>query len=124
MKTESFLKRVKALAFLDKLKGSDKENFGFKTVKCPSSVKELVPFENDMMKMIKNLEFKRVHNEFQSILNNDIRAIHRSNNLFVSADKSRNIQRVNNTCYKQLMHDNVTKTYKKCNNDQSKKDSK
>ena len=124
MKTESFLKRVKALAFLDKLKGSDKENFGFKTVKCPSSVKELVPFENDMMEMIKNLEFKRVHNEFQSILNNDIREIHRSNNLFVSADKSRNIQRVNNTCYKQLMHDNVTKTHKKCNNDQSKKDSK
>ena len=125
MKTENFLKRMrwKALSFLGKLKGSDKENFSFKTVKCPSSIKELVPFEN-MMEMIKNLEFKRVHNEFQSILNNDIREIHRSNNLFVSADKSRNIQRVNNTCYKQLMHDNVTKTYKKCNNDQSKKDSK
>ena len=64
MKTENFLKRMrwKALAFLGKLKGSDKENFGFKTVKCPSSVKELVPLENDMMEMIKNLEFKRVHN--------------------------------------------------------------
>ena len=56
IKTENFLKRMrwKALAFLDKLKGSDKENFGFKTVKCPSSGKELVPFENDMMEMIKN----------------------------------------------------------------------
>ena len=91
--------------------------FGFKTVKCPSSVKELVPFENDMMEMIKNLEFKRVHNEFQSILNNDIREMHRSNSLFISADKSRNIYRMNKTCYEQLMHDNVTKTYKKCNND-------
>ena len=115
MKTENFLKRMrwKALAFLGKLKGSDKENFGFKTVKCPSSVKELVPFENDMMEMIKNLEFKRVHSEFQSILNNDIREIHRSNNLFISADKSRNIYRINKTRYEQLMHDNVTKTYKK-----------
>ena len=37
----------KALTYLGKLKGSDEENFGFKTVKCPSSVKELVPFEND-----------------------------------------------------------------------------
>ena len=65
MKTENFLKRMrwKALSFLSKLKGSDKENFSFKTVKCPSSIKELVPFEN-MMEMIKNLEFKRVHNEF------------------------------------------------------------
>ena len=60
---ENFFKRMhwKALAFLGKLKRSGKENFGFKTVKCPSSVKELVPFENDMIEMIKNLEFKRVH---------------------------------------------------------------
>ena len=60
MKMENFLKRIrwKALAFLDKLKGSDKENFGFRTVKCPSSVKELVPFENDMMEIIKKLQFK------------------------------------------------------------------
>ena len=100
-KTENFLKRIrwKALTFLGKLKGSDKENFGFKTVKCPSSVKELVLFENDMMEMIKNLEFKQVHNEFQTILNNDIREIHRSNNLFISAVKFRNICKINKTRY-------------------------
>ena len=55
MKMKNLLKRMhgKALAFPGKLKGSDKENFGFRTVKCPSSVKELVPFENDMMETIK-----------------------------------------------------------------------
>ena len=82
--------RWKALAFLGKLKGSEKDNYGFKTAKCPSSVKKLVPFENDMMDMIKNLEFKRVNNEFQSNLRNDIRQIRESNNLFVSTDRSRN----------------------------------
>ena len=53
MKTENFLKRMrsKALAFLGKLKGSDKDNYGFKSAKYPPSVKELVPFENDMMDM-------------------------------------------------------------------------
>ena len=66
-----------------------------------------------MMEMIKNLEFEQVHNEFQSILNNDIKEIHRSNNLFISADKSRNICRINKTRYEQLMHGNVTRTYKK-----------
>ena len=66
MKTENFFKKMrwKALAFLGKLKSSDKNNYGFKTVKCPFSVKELVLFENDMMDMIMNLEFKRVKMNF------------------------------------------------------------
>ena len=121
MKTEKFLKRMrwKVLAFLGKLKSSDKDNYGFKRVKCPSSVKELVPFENDMMDMIKNLEFKRVNNEFQSNLRNDIRQIRRSNNLFISADKSRNIYKVSKASYERMMHENVTKTYKKCNTNKS-----
>ena len=101
MKTENFLKRMrwKALAFLGKLKGSDKHNYGFKTATCSSSVKKLLPFENDMMDMIKNLEFKKVNNEFQSNLRNDIRQIRKSNNLFVSADKSRHIYTVRKASY-------------------------
>ena len=57
MKMEDFLKRMRwtALAFLGKLKRSGKGNYGFKTMKCPSSVKELVLFEHDMIDMIKNL---------------------------------------------------------------------
>ena len=78
--------RCKAIAFLG---SSDKNNYSFKTVKCPSSVKELVPFENEMMDMIKKLEFKRVNNEFQSNLRTDIRQIRTGNNLFTSADKSK-----------------------------------
>ena len=106
MKTENFLKRMrwKALAFFCKLKSSDKGNYGFKTVKCPSSFKELVPFENDMMDMIKNLEFKRVNNEFQLNLRNDIRQIRRRNSLFILVEKSRNIYKVSKASY-----ENVTK---------------
>ena len=101
MKTENFLKRMrwKVLAFLGKLKSSDKDNYGFKRMKCPSPVKALVSFENDMMDMIKNLEFKRVNNEFQSNLRNDIRQIRRSNKLFISAGKSRKIYKVSKASY-------------------------
>ena len=67
---------------------------------------------------------KQVRNEFQSILNNDIREIHRINNLFIYADKSRNIYRINKTRYEQLMRGNVTKTYKKFNNDKTKTNTK
>ena len=121
MKTANFLKRIrwKALAFLGKLRSSDKDSYGFKTVKCSSSVKELVSFEIDMMDMIKNLEFKRINNEFQLNLRNDIRQISRSNNLFISADKSRNICKVSKASYERVMHENVTKTYKKCNTNKS-----
>ena len=96
MKMGNFLERMhwKALAFLGKLKDSDKDNYGFKTAKSPPSVRDLVPFENDMMDIIKSLEFKRVNNEFQSNLRNDIRQICKNNNLFVLADKSRNIFKV------------------------------
>ena len=83
-------------------------------MKCLSSVKELVPFEH-MIGMIKNLEFKRVNNEFQSNLGNDIRQIRRSNNLFILAEKSRTIQEVRKASYELMMQENVTKTYKKCN---------
>ena len=100
---------------LGKLKSIGKDNYGFKTVECPSSDKELVSFENDMMDMIKDLEFKRVNDEFQSILRNDIRQIRRSNNLFISVDKSRNIYKVSKASYERTMHENVTKTCKNCN---------
>ena len=71
------------------------------------------------MDMIKNLEFKRVNNKFQSKLRNDIRQIRRSNNLFMSADKSRNIYKVSKARYERMAHENVTKAYKKCNNNKS-----
>ena len=86
--------RWKASVFLGKLKSNDKDNHGFKTAKCPSSVNELVPFINDMTDMIKNLKFKRVNNEFQSNLRNDTRQMRKINNLFITADKSRNMYRI------------------------------
>ena len=67
------------------------------------------------MDMINNLEFKRFNNEFQSNLRNDIRDIRESNKLFVSADKFRNIYKASKASYERMMHENVTKTYKKCN---------
>ena len=83
------------------------------------SVKELVPFENYMMDMMRNLEFKRVNNAFQSNLRNDIGQIRRSNNLLISEDKSRNIDQVSKASYERMMHESVTKTYKKCNTNKS-----
>ena len=35
--------------------------------------------------------------------------------IYISADKSRNIYKVSKASYERIMHENVTKTYKKCN---------
>ena len=52
-KTEHFLKRMrwKALQFDGKLPPSDKETYGFRTRKCPSTIEGLKKFEEDMWKL-------------------------------------------------------------------------
>ena len=51
-------------------------------------------FENDLLLLIKNLEFKKVHNDFRMRLRDDIQQIKASNMVFVSADKSRHITKL------------------------------
>ena len=65
--------------------------------------------------MIKNIQFRHISSTFQEQLKEDIKEIRQSNQLFVSGDKSRNIYKINEEDYEMLMHENITKTYKKIN---------
>ena len=116
-KVENFIKKMhwKALQFLEKLQSTDKETFGFHSKKCPPAVEELTNFESDLMLMIKNIQFRHISSTFQKQLKKDVKEIRQSNQFFVSADKSRNIYKMNKENYKNLMHENFTKTYKKTN---------
>ena len=49
-------------------------------------------------------------------MNEDIDNIKSCRSLLVPADKSRNIYKVEKSKYEKLMHDNITKTYKKDEN--------
>ena len=89
--------------------------YGFKTRYCPPVVDELTSFENDLMIMIKNIQFKSIKNDFQNKLKEDINEIKNSNKIFVAADKSRNICQMEKEQYNKLLHENITKTYKKTN---------
>ena len=64
--------------------------YGFKRRKCPLQHKDLMEFEDDLQNMISNVQFRRVHNDFQN-KKNDIRSIQSSKRVFVFADKTRNI---------------------------------
>ena len=49
------------------------ETYGLPSKKCPTQVKELIPFENDLLQMVKTVEFRRTGNDFQTRLKNDMR---------------------------------------------------
>ena len=76
-KVESLVKRMrwKALAFLGGWQNDESENYGFRTRKYPPVVKELAYFENDLITMMQEIEFKNNKNSFQKKLKDDINRI-------------------------------------------------
>ena len=72
-------------------------------------------FEDDVLLMIKNIEFRRVNNDFQSKLKDNIKKISSSNNVFVFADKTANMYELPKDQYDKLLQDNITFTYRKTN---------
>ena len=77
----------KALEFLGKLHSSDKIMYGFKSRNRLPIIHELEHFENKLLFMIKNIQFRKVNNSFQNQLNEDIKQIKRDSKIFVPADK-------------------------------------
>ena len=91
------------------------EKFIFKSRKCPPQIPDMIEFENDMQKMIENIEFRTTTNEFLALLKQDTNIIKNSKKLFVAADKTQNFYQVTKEEYNKILHENVTKTYKKAN---------
>ena len=62
--------------------------------------------------MIKNIEFRKITDVFQSKLHTDIKIVRQSKNIFISADKSTNICAMEKDDYNQYLRENITKTFK------------
>ena len=121
-KVEQFIKRMrwKALQFLGKLNNTVQENYGFKTKKCLPCVEELIDFEDDMMYLVKIIEFRNANNSFQAKLSSDIKRMKTNDNLLIQADKSRNIYLMSKDTYTKHLTETVTKTYKQCSRKKAK----
>ena len=76
-------------------------------------VPELKEFEDGLLKLSQDIEFKSINKPFQKQLHRDIINIKKSNKLLVAADKTTNFYKVEPTKYKKLMNQNITKDYKK-----------
>lgn len=73
----------------------------------------MAQFEDDLLLLIRSLEFKEVLSDFQIKLHDDINEIKASNKIFVSADKSRHMYKMEKDEYNKMLIDSITKTYKK-----------
>lgn len=81
-----------------------KTDVWFPTQTCPTTIANSANFEQDLYIMIKNTEFKFVSKNFQRQINDYIKTINSSDKVFVSADKSRNIYKMNNNQYTNLFY--------------------
>ena len=66
-KVEDFIKKIRWKAIFFMKCGNESEptthktelTFGLNSTKCPLQVRELVPFEEDLIKFVKNLRFRK-----------------------------------------------------------------
>ena len=63
--------------------------------------------------MIKSIQFRKVNNSFENQLNEDIKQIKRDSKIFLPTNKACNIHKMHREIYEKLLHENITKTYKK-----------
>ena len=89
-----------------------KKHFGFKTRNNLPVTEELKEFKDVRTKIIQKVKFKNVQCQFQKDLAGDIKSIQSDNHLFVKADKSTNLYKLEATKNHHLLNDNITKTYK------------
>ena len=79
------------------------ETFGFKTTNAQTTINELMQFEDKMLELIRNIQFRNTNSDFQKQLFREVNNIRNDNNVY----------RVNTKSHKQLMTSAVTKSFKK-----------
>ena len=118
-KVELLIIRMRWKAHLFESSGKGQSNplhYVFKSRKCPPQHKGLIAFENDLLKLIKSVTFRKVRNKFQDNLRKDIISIKKSKNIYIFADKTNNLYETDISSYNKLLTENISKTYRKTNN--------
>ena len=91
--------------------------YNVKSQRTPLNNKLLGLFEADLFKSIGKIRFRKDHNHFQTTLNRDIKEFKNSKYIWVRADKTRNIYKINPSNYHEILKNKITDTYKTDYND-------
>lgn len=118
-RTEWFMKQMRWKAiFFEPDNANDNEmpeNYLLRSRNCPPRIPELNNFENDLSKMIDNIKFKNVSSDFQKKLKDDVKIIRDCKDVIIAADKTQNYYKAKKEEHVKMLHDNITKNYKKAN---------
>ena len=88
--------------------------FGFKCEGKPPFIPDLCDFERDLLNIPKSLKFRNIRrSDLQDDLNKFTSNLKKSKDVIVSADKTRNLYRMDVDNYNKLLLENITKEYKK-----------
>ena len=115
-KTCEFIERLrwKTFFFLNpEAKEEIIRTFGFKTARSAPVSKEIIAFEHDLWNLVTNIKYnERNLKPFEKKLKESIHGIKKSEKIFLLADKTSNIYKVQPEYYNKLLLDNITKDYK------------
>ena len=100
---------------------SKTEMYELKSLSSPRPVKELTPFENELIPLVKNIKFKKVRNHFQDQLQQDLRRIKTTNKTMTFADKMTNIYCLTREEYEKILNGSITAMHKKASDNIKKK---
>ena len=70
-------------------------------------------FEAEMIGMVKEIRFRKMHNNIQQKMYEDMRRFKESEKIFVKSDKSDNLYKIEKEKYEQMIFKEVVKNYKK-----------
>jgi hypothetical protein len=118
-KTEKVVHRMrwKAHFYLNDNNRLEKnETFGLPSNKCAPPIKEMKEFEDDLVQLISKITFREVNDPFLDKVDEDIKKVNSSENIFVFADKTTNIYETSPENYNKLLTENITTSYKTSNN--------
>ena len=96
---------------------NSKENYGFKSLKNAGPVPELKEFEDKLYDLTKNIKFKEVPNSFQKKLKSDVNKIENDPRVYLAADKTTNLYKVNPEDAEHLIEKEINKEYRKAEPD-------
>jgi hypothetical protein len=109
--------RWKAHFYLHEQNAKEQYKFGLKSKTAPPFIHEMKAFEDDLVNMMENIQFRNVSDKFLNNLDNDLKKVKTSPNVFVFADKTKNVYETTPENYNIIVKDNVTKTYKLTDNE-------
>ena len=92
---------------------TEEEKFGFKSQKNPPPNKLLEPFEEELLGMVNNIQFRTKKSNYQNQLTKLVKEIQNSDKVFVKADKTNNFYKMSCKDYNKLLTEAITKDHKK-----------